>query len=126
MLLIKAVQKHYYNLISGNLKVPLYNHLPESATFPLIKLSRIATDSWVLTPESKVLRISFEIYSNASSNIECLEILENLQELIFSAHNLVSDYHISQQIFEHGEIYQIDNDIWCASFTIKVYVVTKH
>ena len=126
MLLIKTIEKYYYDLLTKQMKVSIYNHVPENAKFPLIKLARISTEPWFLTPFSKVLNINFEIFSTAQSNIECLEILENLEGVIFSEHNLASELHINHQIFDHGEIYQIENDIWFGQLSIKVYVAIKH
>lgn len=126
MLLIKTLEKHYFDLISNQLSVPIYNHVPESATFPLIKIGRISIEPWVLTPQSKLVHINFEVFSNAGSNVECIEILENLEKAIFTEHNLQNEFHISNQVFEHGEVNQVNNDIWCASLAIKIYVVTKH
>lgn len=126
MLLIKTIEKYYYDLLSKQLDVPIYNHAPENAKFPLIKIGRISTEPWLLTPESRILNVNFDVFSCASSNVESLEILEDLETIIFSKHTQANDLHISHQVLEHGEVFQQENNIWCAQLAIKVYAAFKH
>ncbi len=123
MKVIQEIQGAYFKHLKSRLNTPLFNYVPDNVLFPFIKIGRIEAYPWLIIPISYVVKMDFEIFSHNTSNIEILEIINQLEAEISKFKPELTMFRVAAVEIEDTRIYPSKDSIWSASISLKINIV---
>lgn len=103
------IESTIYQKLQEGLKIPVFNHVPDYAELPLVRIGKIDYQKWLMFPDT--IRATFEIsiFSEQHSNKEVIEIADKASALLFE---------IPQTFVSESSIHQFKDGTWCAELSV--------
>lgn len=115
-----------YNLLHKHIQLAVYNHVPDDAIAPFIRIGDINLLPWLLTPASMCANLTLAIFSEEQSNSEVIKIASSVREVLAQYLIRQSYPNIIQTNLRTTRIFQLKNLSWCAEVELEVRCYTKN
>jgi hypothetical protein len=123
MKVIQELQGAYFKHLKTKLNTPIFNYVPDEVLYPFIKIGRIDAYPWLIIPLSYIIKMDLEIYSQNTSNIEILEIVNQLDAAISNFKPSLTNFRITSVEIEDTRLDPSHNNIWTANISLKLKIV---
>ncbi|MCE2992092.1 MAG: hypothetical protein LW825_04130 [Candidatus Jidaibacter sp.] len=112
-----------YKLLKEKTKFAVYNHVPDDALAPFIRIGEISLRQWLLAPESAVAKMNIVIFSEQQSNQEVLRITEEVAQVMAENINRANFPCIINLEIININIFQLKNMTWCGEMELEFKII---
>lgn len=109
-----------YKLLRSHTKLAVYNHVPDDAVAPFIRIGDISLLPWLRMPPSACADLTLAIFSEEQSNSEVIKIASRVREVLAEYLIRQSYPNIIQTNLRATRIFQLKNLSWCAEIELEV------
>jgi hypothetical protein len=121
--IVQKLEKHFFSLIKNSIEINIYNHVPDNSDYPFIKIGNFSLKPWLLLPNSWIIEMRIDCFSNASSNLEAINIFNSISKLVNAKLRRIEQYQIVKQNLDEWNISQTHNNIWHWELNLTLWVV---
>ncbi|MDF3048284.1 MAG: hypothetical protein K0R73_1402 [Candidatus Midichloriaceae bacterium] len=112
-----------YKLLKDKTKFAVYNHVPDDAMAPFIRLGEINFRQWLIAPESVNAKLTIVIFSEEQSNQEVLRITEEVAQVIGENLSRANFPNIIHSEIINMNISQLKNMTWCGEMELEFKII---
>lgn len=123
MKVMQELQGAYFKYLSTNITTPIFNYVPEKAPYPFVKIGRIEAYPWLIIPLSYIIKLDYEIYSQNTSNIEILRIINELDDAVSKYKPKLASFKVTSVEIEDTKLDPSHNGVWYANLSLKLHIV---
>jgi hypothetical protein len=123
MKFLQELQKEYCTYLSEKMNIQVLSFIPEDTPFPFIHYGRIGYNPWLITPLSYVVDIEFEIFSENTSNIEIIDLMNRLDNSLMSYSPTLRTFKVTKKEICNVRINPSQNCVWSAILDLKLHLI---
>lgn len=81
------IESIIYSKLKNELGIGVFNHIPDDAELPLLRIGQIEYDQWLIAPPTMKATFELNIFSEANSNKEVIELVDKTIEVLLTIPN---------------------------------------
>ncbi len=121
MISVLKLEALLYNTLRKHTDIDVYNHVPDDAITPFIRIGDITVRPWLVTPPSAFITIMLGVFSDRQSNGEAIEISSRVREVLSANLTRKNFTNIIKVSILDTKIFQLKNLTWCAEVELEVH-----
>lgn len=110
-----------YKLVHKYTGLPVYNHVPDDAIVPFIRIGDISIRPWLFVPPSNEASLVIAVFSEEESNQQAIEIATIVREILSINLTRQNSASIIRSSIPAIRIFQLKNLSWCAEIELNVH-----
>ena len=125
MNILSNLQKHLFQTLNKKVDARVYNHVPDNAPFPYIRIGHYNSIQITNMPPGFEVNASVEIYTNTTSSLPCADLVGQVTHLLNQVEGSTGQFVIVSCHCSSSSVQQLRNNIWCGKIALKIITTYK-
>ena len=124
MEVILNTTKSLYKILTDNLDIPVYSHVPKSVNYPYLRVADITCTNWSFEGGYKLVS-KLEYFSDQTSSRQTIEVMEQIFDVIKKVKVKIPNVYIEGVNIEQRRIKQLRTGLWQGVMDINIWLQTR-